>query len=192
MITKAKPRERKGKVQLIDASKCCEARRKSIGNKRVDIAENCRKAIIKAYRDFETRSYRFSNGTGSAGLEVKSHIFTNSAFGYTKIVVESPLVEDGKKVLKKGKPVADTAKRDTESVPLGEDIEAYMKREVLPYNPEAWVDEAKSKVGYEIPFTRTFYEYKPIEKADDVAQRIKAHEARLAGLLGELFGKGVK
>ena len=192
VITKAKPRERKGKVQLIDASKCCEARRKSIGNKRVDIAENCRKAIIKAYRDFETRSYRFSNGTGSAGLEVKSHIFTNSAFGYTKIVVETPLVEDGKKVLKKGKPVADTAKRDTESVPLGEDIEAYMKREVLPYNPEAWVDYAKSKVGYEIPFTRTFYEYKPIEKADDVAQRIKAHEARLAGLLGELFGKGAK
>ncbi len=192
VITKAKPRERMGKVQLIDASKCCEARRKSIGNKRVDIAENCRKAIIKAYRDFETRSYRFSNGTGSAGLEVKSHIFTNSAFGYTKIVVESPLVEAGKKVLKKGKPVADTAKRDTESVPLGEDIEAYMKREVLPYNPEAWMDEAKSKVGYEIPFTRTFYEYKPIEKADDVAQRIKAHEARLAGLLGELFGKGAK
>ena len=67
-----------------------------------------------------------------------------------------------------------------------------MKREVLPYNPEAWVDYAKSKVGYEIPFTRTFYEYKPIEKADDVAARIKAHEARLAELLGGLFGKGAK
>ena len=189
VVTKAKPRERKGKVQLIDASKCCEARRKSIGNKRVDIAENCRKAIIKAYRDFETRSYRFSNGTGSAGLEVKSHIFTNRAFGYAKIVVESPLVEGGKKVMKKGKAVADPSKRDTENVPLGEDIGEYMKREVLPYNPDAWVDGAKSKVGYEIPFTRTFYEYKKIEPSADIAKRIKEHESRLAATLDKLFGE---
>ncbi len=190
VITKAKPRERKGKVQLIDASKCCEARRKSIGNKRVDISEAARALIVKAYCDFKTKNYRSGNGTGE--IVCKSHIFTNSAFGYTKIVVESPLVEGGKRVLKKGRPVADTAKRDTENVPLGEDIEEYMKREVLPYNPEAWVDYAKSKVGYEIPFTRTFYEYKPIEKTDDVAVRIKAHEDRLAALLGDLFGKEAK
>ena len=188
VITKAKPRERKGKVQLIDASKCCEARRKSIGNKRVDITEACRELIVKAYGDFKTRNYRSENGTGE--LICKSHIFTNRAFGYTKIVVESPLVEGGKRVLKKGRPVADTAKRDTENVPLGEDIGAYMKREVLPYNPEAWVDEAKSKVGYEIPFTRTFYEYKKIEPSADIAKRIKEHESRLAATLDKLFGEG--
>lgn len=188
VITKAKPRERKGKVQLIDASKCCEARRKSIGNKRVDISEAARALIVKAYCDFKTRSYRSENGTGE--LICKSHIFTNSAFGYTKIVVESPLVEGGKKVLKKGRPVADVSKRDTENVPLGEDIGEYMKREVLPYNPEAWVDETKSKIGYEIPFTRTFYEYKAIEPSADIVKRIKEHESRLAATLEKLFGEG--
>ena len=187
VITKAKPRERKGKVQLIDASKCCEARRKSIGNKRVDISEAARALIVKAYCDFKTRSYCSENGTGE--LICKSHIFTNSAFGYTKIVVESPLIEGGKKVLKKGRPVADTSKRDTENVPLGEDIGEYMKREVLPYNPDAWVDETKSKVGYEIPFTRTFYEYKTIESAEAIAARIKEHESRLSSILGDLFGE---
>ena len=187
VVTKAKSREHKGKVQLIDASKCCEARRKSIGNKRVDISEAARALIVKAYCDFKTRSYCSENGPGE--LICKSHIFTNSAFGYTKIVVESPLIEGGKKVLKKVRPVADTSKRDTENVPLGEDIGEYMKREVLPYNPEAWVDETKSKVGYEIPFTRTFYEYKSIEPAETIAARIKEHESRLTALLGDIFGK---
>ena len=206
VVTKSKPKERKGKVQLIDASKCCEARRKSIGNKRVDITEACRELIVKAYGDFKTRNYRFKHGTGgglssarnglssaqggSPEILCKSHIFTNRAFGYTKIVVESPLVEGGKKVMKKGKAVADPSKRDTENVPLGEDIGEYMKREVLPYNPDAWVDGAKSKVGYEIPFTRTFYEYKKIEPSADIAKRIKEHESRLSATLDKLFGEG--
>jgi len=101
-------------------------------------------------------------------------------------------VEGGRKVEKKGRVVADTSKRDTENVPLGEDIGEYMKREVLPYNPDAWVDETKSKVGYEIPFTRTFYEYKKIEPSADIAKRIKEHESRLAATLGKLFGEGGK
>ena len=183
VVTKAKSRERKGKVQLIDASKCCEARRKSIGNKRVDITEAARALIVKAYCAFKTETYK------SDGMVCKSHIFVNSAFGFTKIVVESPLVEGGRKVEKKGRVVADTAKRDTENVPLGEDIGEYMKREVLPYNPDAWVDETKSKVGYEIPFTRTFYEYKSIEPAETIAARIKEHEAKLADGLKKLFGE---
>ncbi|MBE6396555.1 MAG: SAM-dependent DNA methyltransferase, partial [Lentisphaerae bacterium] len=186
VVTKAKSRERKGKVQLIDASKCCEARRKSIGNKRVDITEAARALIVKAYCAFKTETYKLD------GMVCKSHIFVNSAFGFTKIVVESPLVEGGRKVEKKGRVVADTSKRDTENVPLGEDIGEYMKREVLPYNPDAWVDETKSKVGYEIPFTRTFYEYKKIEPSADIAKRIKEHESRLAATLGKLFGEGGK
>ena len=90
--------------------------------------------------------------------------------------------------LYKGKPVADAEKRDAESVPLNEDINTYFAREVLPYNPDAWIDKAKTKVGYEIPFTRTFYVYKELEKADDIAARIEEHERSLMKKLHELFG----
>ena len=92
-------------------------------------------------------------------------------------------------MIKNKKPVADSKKRDTENVPLDEDIDAYFKREVLPYNPDAWVDKKKTKVGYEIPFTRTFYEYKQIEPADEIAKRIEAHEKSLMAKLHELFGE---
>ena len=98
--------------------------------------------------------------------------------------------EQGNAVLKKGKPVADTSKRDTENVPLAEDIDAYFKREVLPYNPHAWIDKKKTVVGYEIPFTRTFYEYKQIEPTDVIAKRIEEHEKKLMAELHDLFGEG--
>lgn len=91
--------------------------------------------------------------------------------------------------MKRGKRVADTAKRDTENIPLTEEVEEYISHEVLPYNPDAWVDEGKTKIGYEIPFTRTFYEYKEIEPADQIAQRIEAHEHVLMEKLHELFGR---
>ena len=167
VITKSKPRERKGKVQLIDASKCCEARRKSIGNKRVDISEAARALIVEAYRLGAAAPSTEQRG----GLVVKSHIFANAAFGYTKVTVKT------------------AAGNDTENVPLGEDIDEYMRREVLPYSPDAKIDAKKSKVGYEIPFTRTFYEYKAIEPASAIAARIKEHEARLAEELEKLFGE---
>ena len=91
--------------------------------------------------------------------------------------------------MKRGKPVADTALRDTENVPLVQDIDAYFAREVLPYAPDAWIDKSKTKVGYEIPFTRTFYEYKEIEPADQIAKRIEEHERALMQKLHDLFGK---
>ena len=112
------------------------------------------------------------------------------SLGYNKIVVETPeMDENGQPVRKRGKPVADTSKRDTENVPLDEDMDVYLAREVLPYNPHAWIDKSKTKVGYEIPFTRTFYEYKPIEPAADIAKRIEAHEQSLMRKLHDLFGK---
>jgi len=92
-------------------------------------------------------------------------------------------------VFKRGKPVPSTSKRDTEHVPLDEDTDVYFAREVLPYNPDAWIDKSKTKVGYEIPFTRTFYEYKEIEPADQIAKRIEAHEQSLMQKLHDLFGK---
>lgn len=189
IITKDKPSEHIGRVQLIDASKCYESRRKSIGNKRVDITEACRELIVRAYGEFRDQTYERELESG-AKLVCKSRVLDSVALGYNKITVESPLLdEDGKKVLKKGKPVADTAKRDTENVPLDEDIDAYFAREVLPYNPEAWIDKSKTKVGYEIPFTRTFYEYKEIEPADQIAKRIEEHERALMQKLHDLFGK---
>ena len=189
IVTKDKPASHEGKILLIDASNCFEPRRKSIGNKRVDISEACRDLIVKAYGEYATADY---TGTLANGKEIicKSRLMDNVELGYNKITVESPeLDENGKKVLKKGKPVADSSKRDTENVPLNMDIEEYLKAEVLPYNPDAWIDKSKTKVGYEIPFTRTFYVYKELEKADDIAKRIEAHEQSLIAKLHTIFGE---
>lgn len=188
IVSKDKPRERKGKVQLIDASKCCHSR-KPIGNKRVDIAENSRSMIVQAYGEYRTKVFEGTEEDGKP-IVCKSKILDGVSLGYRKVVVETPVYnEDGTLVLKRGKKVADSAKRDTENIPLTEEVEEYISREVLPYNPNAWVDEGKTKIGYEIPFTRTFYEYKEIESADQIAQRIEAHEHALMKKLHELFGK---
>ncbi|WP_297965985.1 class I SAM-dependent DNA methyltransferase [uncultured Anaerovibrio sp.] len=189
IITKDKPDERTGKVQLIDASSCYTSRRKNIGNKRVDITTACRDLIVKIYGDYTDGTFKDVDENGNE-IIVKSKVLDSVTLGYNKITVESPeLDEEGNKVLKNKKPVADAKKRDTENVPLDEDIDAYFKREVLPYNPDAWVDKKKTKVGYEIPFTRTFYEYKQIEPADVIAKRIEAHEKSLMAKLHELFGE---
>ena len=189
IVTKDKPASHEGKILLIDASNCFEPRRKSIGNKRVDISEACRELIVKAYGEYATADYTETLANGKE-IICKSRLMDNVELGYNKITVESPeLDENGKKVLKKGKPVADSSKRDTENVPLNMDIEEYLKAEVLPYNPDAWIDKSKTKVGYEIPFTRTFYVYKELEKADDIAKRIEAHEQSLIAKLHALFGE---
>ncbi len=189
IITKDKPEERTGKVQLIDASNCYTSRRKNIGNKRVDITTACRDLIVKIYGDYTDGTFKDVDENGNE-IIVKSKVLDSVTLGYNKITVESPeLDEAGNKVIKNKKPVADAKKRDTENVPLDEDIDAYFKREVLPYNPDAWVDKKKTKVGYEIPFTRTFYEYKQIEPADEIAKRIEAHEKSLMVKLHELFGE---
>lgn len=187
IISKDKDPKRAGQVQLIDASKCYEPRRKSIGNKRVDITDDCRDLIVKAYGEFRTENYEAQTETGNA-IVCKSKVLDSVSLGFNKIVVETPLYdEDGKIVLKKGKPVADTSKRDTENVPLDEDIDAYFSREVLPYNPDAWIDKSKTKVGYEIPFTRTFYEYVEPEKSEVIAERIFELEKDIMGSLKSLF-----
>ena len=189
IVTKDKPAAHEGKVLLIDGSNCFEPRRKSIGNKRVDISEVCRELIVKAYGEYTSADYSETLANGKE-IICKSRVTDNVELGYNKITVESPeLDENGKKVLKKGKPVADSSKRDTENVPLNMDIEDYLKAEVLPYNPDAWIDKSKTKVGYEIPFTRTFYVYKELEKADDIAKRIEAHEQSLISKLHALFGE---
>ena len=186
VLNKDKPVHRAGKVQLIDASHCCEARRKSIGTKRNDITDACRELIVKAYGEFrDDATYG-----DKAGVYCQSKIFDNETFGYRKITVERPERDaEGKPVLKRGKPVPDADLRDTENVPLTEDVESYFKREVLPYAPDAWIDEKKTKVGYEIPMTRYFYEYQAPEKTEDIMARITALEQEISASLQALFHK---
>ena len=170
LITKDKPERHVGQVQLIDASKCYEPRRKPIGNKRVDITEACRNLIVRAYGEYRDATYEDDSPDGKTHIVCKSRVLDSVSLGYHKIVVESPaLDENGEPVMKKGKPVME---KDTETVPLDEDIDAYFKREVLPYNPNAQIVRSKTKLGYEIPFTRTFYEFKEVEPAESASRRM--------------------
>lgn len=189
IVTKNKSELHRGRVLLVDASQCYEPRRKPIGNKRNDITDACRALIVHAYGEYATKDYQETLENGRR-IVCRARLMENDDFGYRKITVESPVVdENGRKVLKKGRPVADAARRDTENVPLGEDVNEYLAREVLPYNPGAWIDKTKTKVGYEIPFTRVFYVYKELEKAADIATRIKAHEKTLTEKQHSLFGE---
>lgn len=165
---------REGKVQLINANDLYEKRRKSLGNKRNDIPESAIQEITKIYGEFRETEI--------------SKIFDNEDFGYTKITVERPVLDEGgKPVLVKGKPKADTKRRDTEIVPLKEDIATYFEREVLPFAPDAWIDTKKNKIGYEIPFTRHFYKYIAPRPTDAIMAEIKALEIELDGALEEVF-----
>lgn len=285
IMSKNKPSHRVGKVQLIDASKTFEKRRKSIGNKRNDITAHCREMIIKAYGDFLNKEY-------IEGDKVcESKIFDNIEFGYNQITIETPLKlkfkideigiesfkeetqyknlgkltktqqrgkteeeieelikageetqkeiidlleeligqvwldrdefvkminklfkdkaielraplrnaiikvfgqhDDGANICKntKGEIEANSDLRDTERVPLDEDIDEYFKREVLPYNPEAWIDKEKTVVGYEIPFTRYFYKFEEPESADLISDRILEIEKDINQSLRKLFSE---
>lgn len=186
VLSKDKPAHRAGKVQLIDASHCFEPRRKSIGTKRNDITDACRELIVTAYGEFANgKVYGDKNG-----IYCESKVFESVEFGYNKIVVERPQRnEAGNVILKRGKPVPDTSLRDTENVPLVQDIDAYFAREVLPYAPDAWIDHSKTKVGYEIPMTRYFYEYQAPEAVEDIVARITALEQDISAGLAELFHK---
>lgn len=184
ILNKNKPESRAGKVQLIDASHCFEPRRKSIGTKRNDITDLCRELIAKAYREFRNGAVYGEKD----GVYCESKIFDSEEFGYNKITVVMPkLDENGKPVLdKKGKPVA--GETDTENVPLTQNIDEYFEREVKPYAPDAWIDKKKTKVGYEIPMTRYFYEYQQPEPVDDIVARIEGLEAEITASLKTLFG----
>lgn len=186
VLSKDKPAHRAGKVQLIDASHCFEPRRKSIGTKRNDITDACRELIVTAYGEFANgKVYGDKNG-----IYCESKVFESVEFGYNKIVVERPQRDEaGNVILKRGKPVPDTSLRDTENVPLVQDIDAYFAREVLLYAPDAWIDHSKTKVGYEVPMTRYFYEYQAPEAVEDIVARITALEQDISAGLTELFHK---
>ena len=183
VITKGKSVNRLGKVQLIDASKCYVKRRKNIGNKRVDLDDSCISLIMEAYNDFAEKIYTAKD------LAVESKIFDNAFFGFTKVTVETAQTdENGKMILKKGNPQAVKGASDTEIIPLGEDIDAYIQKNVLPYNPLAFLNRKKDKIGYEIPFTRLFYKFTAPVSSESIFDEIKELEAEENVLMKELFG----
>ncbi len=169
-----KTQQRKGKVQLINGVDFFKKMSKSLGDKRNELSDEHIKKITDIYGDFAEGKY--------------CKIFDNSDFGYAKVTVERPLMEKGKIVTdRSGNPKPDSSLRDTENIPLKEDIEAYMKREVLPHVPDAWVDEKKTNIGFEINFTKYFYEYKPLRSLEEIRADILALESETDGLLKQVI-----
>ncbi|WP_295437656.1 class I SAM-dependent DNA methyltransferase [uncultured Thiodictyon sp.] len=189
ILSNRKPEHRRGRVQLIDASSFWQKMRKSLGSKRKEMSEEHIATVTRLFGDFAEA--RLAILTDTTGKEVSrqvllagepdpavpqdgkvrvtpiSRIFKNEVFGYRTITVERPLRDDagqpvlGQKGKAKGKPQPDPKLRDTESVPLAQDVTDYFKREVLPHAPDAWIDHEKTKIGYEIPFNRHFYVFEP-------------------------------
>jgi type I restriction enzyme M protein len=185
ILSNRKPEERKGKVQLIDASSFWQKMRKSLGSKRKELSAEHIAEITKLFGAFEEAE--------KDGKPI-SKIFNNEAFGYQTITVERPLRDEAGKVVlgqrgkTKGQPQADSSLRDTENVPLSEDVDTYFKREVLPHVSDAWIDHSKTKKGYEIPFNRHFYVFTPPRPLEVIDAELKQVTDRILEMIGGLSG----
>jgi type I restriction enzyme M protein len=183
IISNRKPAARKGKVQLIDASSFWQKMRKSLGSKR--------KELSPAHIEDITRL--FGDGRDVTRDDVPiSRTFKNEAFGYRTITVERPERDAAGRIVLatkgkgKGQPVPDAALRDTENVPLSEDIDIYFKREVLPHAADAWIDHEKTKIGYEIPFNRHFYVFQSPRSLAEIDAELKGVTDRILTMIGGL------
>jgi type I restriction enzyme M protein len=211
VVCNRKPAARKGKVQLIDGSGFWRKMRKSLGSKRKEMGEDDIAAVTRLFGAFvEADVATLFDAAGAQagrmiveagetppeppeGGKVKiaplSRILPPSAFGYRTITVERPLRDEAGKVVvgqkgkSKGKPLPDSALRDTENVPLSEDVEAYFRREVLPHAPDAWIDVAKTRVGYEIPFNRQFYVFEPPRDLAEIDADLRAVTDRIKAMI---------
>jgi type I restriction enzyme M protein len=183
IVSNRKPKGRKGKVQLIDASSYWQKMRKSLGSKRKELGAEHIEEITRLFGNFKE--------IAKDGVPI-SRIFKNEDFGYRTITVERPERDEAGKVVLatkgklKGKPQPDADLRDTENVPLSEDIEEYFRREVLPHAPDAWIDEEKTKVGYEIPFNRHFYVFKPPRPLAEIDAELKTVTDKILAMIGGL------
>jgi type I restriction enzyme M protein len=174
VLTNKKKPKRRGKVQLINSVDFYQKMSKSLGNKRKQISTEQIQQITKLYGSFKEGEH--------------CKIFRNEQFGYSRITVERPLIADGKPVKdKKGGLKADADLRDNENIPLDEDIQEYFNREVLPHVPDAWIDESKTKVGYEVNFTRYFYKYQPLRSLDEIRADILKLEQETDGMIKEII-----
>jgi len=188
IVTNRKPQHRKGKVQLIDASGMWQKMRKSLGSKRKELSEAHIEEITRIFG--KAKQVRKADAEGHT-IPI-SRIFKNEAFGYRTITVERPERDEAGNIVteargkRKGKPKPDSGLRDTEEVPLGEDIEQYFEREVLPHVPDAWIDHDKTKIGYEIPFNRHFYVFKPPRPLEEIDAELKGVTERIVEMIGGL------
>ena len=188
VVTRNKSSERQGKVQLIDASQCYEKRRKPLGNKRVEITETARQLIMQAY-------HAFCDGvvtkTAADGTEicVESKVRENDYFKYSKLFIMNPERDAEGNVVKdkKGKLVFDKSLNDTEIIPWLTDKDEYLQKNVAPYSPDFVVDEKKTKIGYEIPFTREFYKYTPLKPSADIFEELKYLEQQESKMMEKLL-----
>lgn len=200
IVSNRKPQNRQGKVQLIDASSFWQKMRKSLGSKRKELSDEHIAEITRLFGEFkqvyidpETGKpiSRKSLASGSQGVPI-SRIFKNEDFGYRTITVERPERDDKGNIIKetkgknKGKTKPDSNLRDTENVPLSEDVESYFKREVLPHASDAWIDHDKTKIGYEIPFNRHFYVFKPPRELSEIDAELKVVTDRILKMIGGL------
>jgi len=175
IVNNKKKLNRKGKVQLIDCSNLSKPMKKSLGSKRKEVSEEQRNLILKTYTDFKETEI--------------SKIFSNQFFGYTKVTIEQPLRENGQIVKdKKGNIKTDGSLRDYERVPLGIDVEEYFEREVKPHLSESYMDRSKDSIGYEINFTKYFYQYKPLRSLSDLTKELLDLEKESDGLMNKLIG----
>ena len=214
IVSNKKPDDRRGQVQLIDASGFWRKMRKSLGSKRKEMGEDDIATVTRLFGDFTEAErvtvldadgreveQRVVTGTDNPPLAPQggklrrvpiSRIFDNEAFGYASVTVERPLRDEAGNVVKfekgkqKGQPQPDSRLRDTENVPLGEDIKAYFEREVLPHAPDAWIDESKTKIGYEIPFNRHFYVFEPPRPLEEIDAELRQVAGNIMRMLGEL------
>ena len=216
VLSNRKPDERNGRVQLIDASGFWQKMRKSLGSKRKELADEHIALITRLFGEGKEASLvTLFDAAGKesgrqvvtadeadprppAGGKIKkvpvSRTFRNEDFGYRTITVERPLRDDSGKLVvaekgkAKGKPQPDSSLRDTENVPLAEDVETYFKREVLPHAPDAWIDHDKTKVGYEIPFNRHFYVFEPPRELAEIDADLKQVTDRIKAMIEGLSG----
>ena len=173
VISNNKSNERRGKIQLIDGSSFYKTMKKSLGNKRKFISDEMVEDLTNTYENFKENEY--------------CKIFNNEFFGYTKVVIEQPLVKDGKVQLDKdGKPKPDGSLRDFERIPLGKDIEEYFENEVKPHLPTSWMDRNKDSIGYEINFTKYFYNYVPLRNPNDISNDLLELEKESEALLNKI------
>ena len=182
IVTNRKTAGRRGKVQLIDASGIYSKMRKSLGNKRNYLTDGQIDEIVDLYTSFD-------EVVDEGGESEHVRVFDNEDFGYTKVRVERPQrKKDGSvKRTKSGDPKPDTSLRDYERVPLKEDVGEYFEREVLPHVPDAWIDDSYSRVGYEINFTRYFYQYERLRSVEEIRDEILALDAETEGMLREVL-----
>ena len=173
IVTNKKLEKRKGKVQLIDGSSFFKEMRKSLGNKRKEISREQSLKLFDIYENFENSDY--------------CKIYPNNFFGYTKVVIDQPLQENGVMVTnKKGEPKPDSLKRDNEKIPLSVDISKYFNSEVVPHLENAWMDRTKDKIGYEINFSKYFFNTKKIREPEIILREIQNLDQEINKLQSDL------